>query len=121
MQLLQQLSFFLSLLIRVILCSKQQDIGWIDVPLTKDISERWTRGRVECYTADTNSGQYLFPRIHKRQVASDTFGALERTTRVSYRADDKSISRLNALYWLYKSKQTNLRIFRQRSIIVRGI
>lgn len=51
---------------------------------------------IECYTADIpiRVNTSFLARIHKRQVASDTFGdgALERTTRVSYRADDKSIS-----------------------------
>lgn len=51
---------------------------------------------IECYTADIpiRVNISFLARIHKRQVASDTFGdgALERTTRVSYRADDKSIS-----------------------------
>lgn len=51
---------------------------------------------IECYTADIpiRVNTSFLARIHKRQVVSDTFGngALERTTRVSYRADDKSIS-----------------------------
>lgn len=88
-----QLSLSLSLSAnRIILCSKQQDIGSIDAPYKRYFQK--VNVGVECCTADIpiRVNTSFFARIHKRQVVSDTFGdgALEGTTLVSY--DDKSIS-----------------------------
>ena len=55
---------------RVILCSKQQDIGSIDAPyLLQKIFPKGEQGDWVLYGRYTNSGQYLFPRAYSQKTS----------------------------------------------------